>query len=302
MNSVFELGVLFATQEDWNRQDKQDAFLEHLLNHLLIIQEYQHSRVFWSDGLETLLWAEPQQHPWFGSDLRNPIILTIFQYFSSNVESLGDLEVENADSPQAHFQALLDFLLDAKESFFFCTSESNAEDTIAFSRSDEEEPYHPTIIRKPLEWFHQLNAVDYYPSSLELFETELLKGLKVVKYQKYLDLIHSKEDALREDLLDLERNLFVYGYAFERGFIKKLLGVTLTRHKEAILEKMTDKLMLLPTDAGFNALGDEKLKGQDLYRFRITPRPTSTRMHYALDQNTIVFTAYYGEGEHDDGL
>ena len=34
----------------------------------------------------------------------------------------------------------------------------------------------------------------------------------------------------------------------------------------------------------------------------VTQRPSSTRIHYVLDDKKLIFRQFYGEGEHDDGL
>ena len=38
------------------------------------------------------------------------------------------------------------------------------------------------------------------------------------------------------------------------------------------------------------------------WRIRVTQRPTSTRIHYKIEDGVIRFLCYYGEGEHDDKL
>lgn len=49
-------------------------------------------------------------------------------------------------------------------------------------------------------------------------------------------------------------------------------------------------------------LQDEYLKQKKEYRFRITQRPSSTRIHYKYVDKKMKFLRYYDEGEHDDGL
>lgn len=41
MNAVFEPSLLFISDADWADEEKQDAFLQHLLNHLTIIDQYK---------------------------------------------------------------------------------------------------------------------------------------------------------------------------------------------------------------------------------------------------------------------
>ena len=49
-------------------------------------------------------------------------------------------------------------------------------------------------------------------------------------------------------------------------------------------------------------LQDEKIEQRKERRFRVTQKPTQTRIHYFYDNNEIIFERFYDVGQHDVGL
>ena len=73
--------------------------------------------------------------------------------------------------------------------------------------------------------------------------------------------------------------------------------------KKEILRSITKKLIFTVDEARQDInLRDEYIRQTNEYRFRVTPRPNSTRIHYTFIDNKIIFLRYYDIGEHDDGL
>jgi hypothetical protein len=99
MNAVFEPSLLFISNENWQDEDKQDLFLKHLINQLEIIDKFDISKIWWTDELQTILIGNPNMHPWFGSDLRNPIIVAISQMFYNRIEYIYESETMCQVSP-----------------------------------------------------------------------------------------------------------------------------------------------------------------------------------------------------------
>ena len=57
MKAVFEPEILFISESDWQDSEKRDTFLNHLLDNLENINNYQITRVYWTDDLEGLLFG-----------------------------------------------------------------------------------------------------------------------------------------------------------------------------------------------------------------------------------------------------
>lgn len=94
-------------------------------------------------------------------------------------------------------------------------------------------------------------------------------------------------------------------FEFKKAFVKKLLYVR--EDKLRILELIAKRLSKTTAEAGRDpVLQDENIEGKSnndkVRRFRITPRPSSKRIHYKFERSMIVFTMFYDAGEHDDGL
>jgi hypothetical protein len=64
MNTVFDPANLFITSLEWQNSTKRDVFIQHLLDNLSHITDYEITRIYWTDALEELLWAAPQLPPW----------------------------------------------------------------------------------------------------------------------------------------------------------------------------------------------------------------------------------------------
>ena len=63
----------------------------------------------------------------------------------------------------------------------------------------------------------------------------------------------------------------------------------------------TEKLTLTHTESQ-RELSDEFLQQSGEYRIRVTGQPTSTRIHYIIKSDKIIFLEYCGEGKHDERL
>ncbi|NJN78184.1 MAG: hypothetical protein HC803_07515 [Saprospiraceae bacterium] len=102
-------------------------------------------------------------------------------------------------------------------------------------------------------------------------------------------------------LRDYDDADFEFDFEFTRNFKRSILNER--THCKAILERMTKKLVLTVAESRQDAqLRDEYIDKVEEYRFRVTGRPSSTRIHYTFEDDVITFLRFYGDGEHDEGL
>ena len=87
MKTVFDPANLFLTEADWNDPATRDNFLQHLLENLEYINNYQIINIYWTDELEKLLWDSPQLPPWrLNRDWKLPIIQVMYRSFNKAKE------------------------------------------------------------------------------------------------------------------------------------------------------------------------------------------------------------------------
>lgn len=296
MNAVFEPSLLFIADEDWWDDEKRDAFLEHLLDHLQLIDEYDICQIWWTEQLQTILVGDPNMHPWFGSDQRNPLIVNIHQKFYQRLSYWDEYPVPcditpklSADysnlSAQESLLKLVHALIDLEENFHFCVGLANQLKPAAaysFSCNCHSYPLLPNVINQASEWLPLLDPVaQFFPTSIEDFDTNFPKALELVLKQSF------------------PGKTYLFDFEFSKTFKKSIVSRTTLRQE--ILEAVVKKLVLT-TDATRSELVDEYLSKKREWRFRVTWRPTSTRIQYQIEDKKIIFLQYYGEGEHDDGL
>jgi len=101
---------------------------------------------------------------------------------------------------------------------------------------------------------------------------------------------------------DYPNRASLYDYSFSERFITDIAAEI--KYRVEILAMIAKRLTLTAASArGDGQLRDESVAGKCECRFRVTQRPSSTRIHYTYDSpRKIRFLRFYGEGEHDDGL
>lgn len=296
--AIFEPSLVLISDENWNNETYKDAFLDLFLTHLELLDKYDLTKIYWTDELNAILFESPNEHPWHPSDLSTPLILTIYQKFYQLHELIPAFEtVCNATPPlkinyqkteaQEEFLKMVHTLIDFEEPSFLCVGLENqlkSPDNYIFSCDCHETSYVPTLLNQPKDWLQYVDIVDkFYPKNIDEFEDKMALAFDFIKYRDY-------DDA------DLE-----YDFEFTKRFKKSILNERV--HCEAILEKMTKKLVLTSAEARQDPqLHDEYINRVDEYRFRVTQRPSSTRIHYTFEDDKITFLKFYGEGEHDEGL
>lgn len=312
MNALFDPSLLFVSDADWAQAEKQDDFLEHLTKHLQSITEYDLANIWWTEELQTILVETPNMHPWFGSDLSNQIIAVLHHNFYNRLEYFEENETicnlapplkityTNANAHE-HFLKLAHNLLVFEEAFYFCTGLENqvlGSENYTFSCECHQSIYTPILINAATDWLPYIDSkfiptiLDYFPTRVEDFDEQFSKGMAFIKKQYFPD------------------KPYLFEYEFTKNFQKSIINRT--GFQEEIFIAIVKKLISTAQEAANSDLHDEFLRKtknlilgepkQDLYRIRVTQRPSSTRIHYVLDHKKVVFRQYYGEGEHDDGL
>ncbi|MGA2159805.1 MAG: hypothetical protein ABSG90_11385 [Dehalococcoidia bacterium] len=95
---------------------------------------------------------------------------------------------------------------------------------------------------------------------------------------------------------------FLYKFEFSNQFMDEIAAAGSNRLR--ILQQIVKRLILTRQNAARDgSLQDEYISTEREHRFRVTPRPSSIRIHYNyLNGNDIKFLHYYDVGHHDDGL
>lgn len=296
-NVVFDPTLLLISDLNWKDEEVRDDFLENFSCFLEMIDEFDLANIYWSDSLQEILVSEPQLHPWYQSDLKNSIIAVLHNKFYSRTEYIpkGDIsaninpEFQVIEDEAAHdsFLRLVHELINLEEEFILCLGIGNRLENEAYEFSCKcHNNYVPSNqLNCCNDWFDLIDEVEmFFPLSIDEFDEKFEKGLDFVR-RKYF-----------EEEGEVE---WLYEFEFEKKFKKSIIGRQ--KFQREIFQTIVHKLTINIQEARTN-LRDEYIKQHDIHRFRVTGRPSSTRIHYQYNEGTIIFDQYYGEGEHDDGL
>lgn len=304
MNTLFEPSLLFISEADWYDEEKQDAFLEHLINHLDLIDEYDMCKIWWTDELQNILVGNPNMHPWFQSDLRNPLVVAIHQKFYQRVENVFEFDTICTISPSltitytnqdahTHFLKLAHTLIDFKEPSYLCVGTQNrlnTDENYTFNCKQlacHDNELVPILINKAHNWLQYIDVVgQFFPTTIEEFNDKFEDGLALIKKTMF------------------GGKPYLFSFEFTNKFKKSIINRT--TFQESIFIAIVKKLTSTGLESKNSDLEDEFIVNNKKkiaeWRMRVTQRPSSTRIHYTVADNKITFLCYYGEGEHDDRL
>ncbi len=302
MNTVLFPAVFFIDENEWLDEAKKDDFLQHFLDILETIEEYQHTQIYWSEDWEFLLWEHPQIPPWRqDKSLSNSIIPLIYKLFPANqlnVVDVVDKSFCETDPPIKYPQSLeeiykyffqfVHLFLKRKEQVYLAWGANQKDENTKFFYQchDNDLDYHS--IFKAIDWLPQIDAIELFWNESKITEQS---------FRKAIGLVHKQE-------IDLET--LPNSYVLSKKFMKSIQNRT--KHKKEIVYAIVKRLSLTSAQAGRDGqLQDEYLTAKKEFRFRVTQRPSSTRIHYNYVKEDekikkINFLAYYRKGEHDDGL
>ena len=295
MKAVFEPEILFISESDWQDSEKRDTFLKHLLDHLENINNYQITRVYWTDDLEELLWEHPQLPPWRQDrDWKLQIVPIIYKAFNTARKFIQTQENLSSCLMQpvlkcscfeglalCAFLELMHIVIEREENVYLCLGVNRIREEFTFFCDCHSFQVNPVVIAKPIEWLDHIDLESYWPSNID----------EEGKFNTALEIAFKK---LGKEPL--------YEYEFSKSFLRDIIKVQ--NHRTSIIEWTAKRLTLTKQEAARDSyLQDEELEQKKKeYRFRITQRPSSTRIHYKYVNKKIKFLRYYDEGEHDDGL
>lgn len=295
MNAVFEPSLLFISQEDWLDEDRKLDFLELLLCHLDNIDKYDICKILWTEKLQVSLFEQPDKHPWLGADTKELLVPIIYKKFFFRQEIISSHATISQMTPSLlesffdnqvfdNFLKLVHTLVDDKTSFYFCRG-LNGELAAAdcFFECECGNTLKPPHLITCNDWFQYIKPVDFFPTSIGDFEGKLEKAVDIIRKR------------------DFDDNPILYEYKFTEKFKKSLIKTR--TFQEEILTAITKKLTLTAEQARNDShLQDEYVTKRKVYRIRVTQRPHSTRIHYKIEDEEIIFLDYFDEGQHNKGL
>lgn len=274
---------IFITEDLWNDESFRENYLIEMMETFEIIDKSKQIKLIWSIDLENKLWENNKYRPWSEyTTTRNQIIPIIYNFFNKNIiyseinEQIciktPDFELNDNDILKIYSQICNEKIL-SKEDFTL-------------------------IISKNENYFISSTEDEYLA---EIFKT----NFDILK--KYLDKIINSED-VRDVFQTIElylksKNLKrLNKYSFSSNFIKKMKKLG-NEDLDRLFERLALRLSYTSAEARSCILLRDKYIDEDNgFRMRITNRPTSKRVHYKIEEDSIKFTEYYGIGEHDDGL
>jgi hypothetical protein len=274
MKAVFEPEILFISESDWQDSEKRDTFLKHLLDNLENINNYQITRVYWTDDLEGLLWDHPQLPPWRQDrDWKLQIVPIIYKAFNTARKFIQSQENLSSCLMQpvlkcscfeglalCAFLELMHIVIEREENVYLCLGVNRRREEFTFLCDCHSFQVNPVVIAKPIEWLDHIDLTEsYWPRNID--EEKKFKAALEIAFKK----------------LDKQP---IYEYEFSKSFLRDIIKVQ--NHRTSIIEWTAKRLTLTKQEAARDSyLQDEELEQKKKeYRFRITQRPSSTRIHY----------------------
>ncbi len=293
--ALLDPGLFLISDEDWNCADRQISFLDQLNKHLEFIDNVGVALVVWCDELDARLWSNPQMPPWKQNrnyDIQMTMILyTFLTKHAHRVDIKGNALADAlpslsccCDNSLGFFRKLVFTVIQNMLSAYFCPSSANliAADH-QFRESLTTDWVSFPVIRDPLNWPKKISPVQlFWPIN----RMDRDRFIKCIEYTSLANDISPKE---------------LQKYQLSGRFIGDIVNAS---RKEKVVEMIICRLsMNLHAASSDPRLQDELLSDGVSRRFRVTQRPSSLRIHYRFDEDQkIVFTRFYDEGHHDDGL
>ncbi len=264
-----------------------------------IINDYKFTKIYWTDELEEFLWNSPQLPPWrLDRDWKLRIVPIIYNKLKNYLENINyndkiticsvEPEMTYSYGKREIFESflkLLHYILEKREEIFLSIGLENQliDNKYCFSCDCHTYKLRPELINSPDDWWEHIDLENNYcPANCN----------EMNKFRIALDIERKRSYPGKE---------FRYNYEFDSNFIKDIIDTR--RHRDKILKSLVIRLISTRQEAALNPhLQDEYIDSKREYRFRVTPRPASTRIHYIIDRQTLHFKRYYDEGEHDAGL
>lgn len=293
LHALLDPGLFLISDDDWNCTDKRTTFLDRLSKHLEFIDDVGVGSVMWCDELDARLWSNPQMPPWKksrGYDISMTMIL--YKFLTKNICRIDITDNAPADAlpPLACccdnsldlFRRLVSMAIRNTLSAYFCPSSANV--IVAdhqFRESLTSDWVTFPVVRDPSTWPKMISPAQlFWPTN----RMDRDRFIKCIDYTALSKGISPKR---------------LHNYQLSGRFIGDIVNAS---RKEQVVEMIILRLsMSLQAASADTRLRDELLSDGDR-RFRVTQKPSSLRIHYRFENQKILFTRFYDEGHHDDGL
>ncbi|WP_318466619.1 hypothetical protein [Photobacterium leiognathi] len=293
--ALLEPSLLSISEEDWYCECSRDEYLEHFNSIMNCINDSSNIKLAWNDLYDDLFWTSPQKRPWkMDRYWSNTIIPIIYEKLQKNAihQDLGEelCEVEpkiNCEREDLYsiFCKLIPQLNSEGKDSLICFGSKN-------------------IPIKPHEFFVSGEKIE--PTPRMFYSENCFLSLIDIESELWPTGNDDNESFKKAINIKIARDLcnqkILYDFCFSQKFLKKISKVNIDRDK--IITAIARRLIMNTSDAGRDGcLQDENIEGQEsIRRLRVTPRPSSKRIHYKNSPNKIEFLMFYDVGEHDDGL
>ncbi len=310
MNSVLDPLIFFISDDDWKDDDKRDEFLQHFVDNITTIDKYKVTKIYWTEALDELLYVS-QLPPWRRDRMmNNGLVPIIYRHFGGDEikeylncdHGLGPCDVcptmqglpGRAEIDDC-FRGIMHQLVARDELVFLALGLANRSvnsGKYVFSCTCHPNQLVPPVIRHPHEWLWHVNLEQqFWPTS-------------ACDRNKFMTAIQIAADTLLISGI-AEAAKLKYDYDFDNRFLERISSER--NHRGEILRNIAKRLLLTQSDAAMDSsLLDEDVKGgrkragKEVRRFRVSGE---NRIHYIYPcKGKILFTDYYGAGEHDKGL
>lgn len=179
MKAIFDFSLFTISDTDWRNPEQRDNFLQTLLDHLEVINEYTITKISICDELEEKIWSENTCSPWLVDRFKLPMCQTLFRYWNKCVIHLPNVSDEvcnirpsclstygNVDVKEFFFK-IAHALLMTEESFYFCINDDSFIESseICFYCNCHEKEIMPVVIKKKVDWLGQIDLkYCYWPN------------------------------------------------------------------------------------------------------------------------------------------
>lgn len=293
--ALLEPSLLYICEEDWLCEAKRDNYLEHFSIIMNGIGNDENIDLAWNDLYDELFWMSPQKRPWkMDRSWSNTIIPIIYEKLQRNAVNIEVQEIRCEIEPEIKydrkdfysiFSKMLPQLYFRERNVLICLGLKN-------------------IPVKPHEFF--VSGEKLTPTPQLLFSPSCFLSLIDIEKQLWPLTNDDSERFSKAINTKLERDYIgrptLYDFSFSKNFLKKISKVHESREK--IIISIARRLIMTTAEAGRDGcLQDESIVGNSgVRRLRVTQRPSSKRIHYKKEDNSIEFLMFYDAGEHDDGL
>ena len=294
MHTIFDPTFFFIEKSEWNNEQKKLEFMDHLFNNILLIGNYNISKVYWDDEVENFIWSCPQLTPWLSNrDWANKFFPIFYKFRGNSIvqikfdRTLGKCNVNPKmniiqNDLYEYFLKNIHFIIYKKEQIILCLGLKNSlnKEKFIFDCNCHTYKLIPSLIRKYTDWYSKIDKNNLFPKN----------GQEFKRINQHIEIIK---------IIEFNNKQLLYDYEFSDGFKKDFINMN--EDKYEILKNITKRLVLTSNEARQDAiLKEEYLEQYKEYRFRINFK---SRVHMRfLSDTEIEFLHYYGPGEHDKGL